>query len=105
VGGGRYSLRFSNGNQFGSYERLANQWIRHLDLGYEHVVPADGDGIYMYDLKSGHRFYTDTGSFPYLYDSTLKTWLYYVPDKHNTGRYTADPRYFANMTTGQVFTM
>jgi len=55
---------------------------------------------------SNHFFYTSPSfPFPYLYDFSLNTALYYYPDPHNPGRYTTNPRYFYNFATGQIITM
>src|SRR6202007_1321205 len=63
-------------------------------------------GIYFYDNASTHFFYTSPSfPFPYLYDFSLNTVLYYYPDPHNPGHYTTNPRYFYNFATGQIITM
>ena len=51
-------------------------------------------------------FYTSPEfPFPYLYDFTLKTVLYYYPDPNNAGRYNTDGvRYFYDFATGQTIT-
>ena len=61
-------------------------------------------GVYLYDFKSGDFFYTSpTFPFPYLYDFTLNTVLYYYPDPTDPQRYnTNGVRYFYNFATGQV---
>jgi hypothetical protein len=105
--GSMLSLQFPSGIPFGYYAYTGGAWVFHLDLGYEYVVPANdaSNGIYMYDLRSTHWFYTTPGSFPYLYDFTLRTWLYYFPASGVPFRYTSSPRTFANMTTGAIFNM
>jgi hypothetical protein len=52
--------------------------------------------------RLGHWWYSSANLFPYLYDFTLSTFIYYFPDP---GHYTNNPRYFSNLTTGKVFTM
>ena len=77
-------------------------------MGYEYWFDAnDGqNGIYFYDLISNHFFYTSPSfPFPYLYDFSLNTVLYYFPDPNRPGHYTANPRYFYNFATGQIITM
>ena len=105
---GVYYLSFPDGNYFGYYSYLADpNYIYHFDLGYEYVFDAaDGvDGVYFYDFKSGHFFYTSpTYPFPFLYDFTLKATLYYFPDTTRSGHYTTDPRYFYNSRTGKIIT-
>ena len=84
------------------------RWIYHFDMGYEYWFDAnDGQsGIYFYDNTSTHFFYTSPSfPFPYLYDFTLNTVLYYYPDTNNPGHYTTNPRYFYNFATGQIITM
>ena len=79
--GSAYYLAFSNGNIFGYYGFLSDpHYIFHDDLGYEYVFDAaDGqDGVYLYDFASSSFFYTSpTFPFPYLYDFSLNTVLYY----------------------------
>src|ERR1035438_4453456 len=99
-----YSLQLANGNPFGYYGYLASGWIYHFDLGYVYVFPGSGPEVYLWDLASGHWWYTNNNQFPYLYDFTLYAWVYYFPDTQNAGHYTTNPRYFANMTTNQIFT-
>ena len=110
LGNGVYYLAFPNGNYFGYYSYLTNNnYIYHNDLGYELVTDAaDGQsGIYLYDYKSGHTWYTSpTYPFPYLYDYTLQAQLYYYPDPNNAGHYnTNGVRYFYNFATGQIITL
>jgi hypothetical protein len=108
VGNGVSFETLAGGNLFGYFAYLqSNSLIFHFDLGYEGIVSAnDGaNGIYMYDFKSGHWFYTNPSSFPFLYDFTLKAWIYYFPAQGVAGHYTTNPRNFVNMTTGQFFSM
>ena len=109
VGNGVYYLQFPNGRPFGYYSYLADpHWIYHFDMGYEYWIDANDaqGGIFFYDFASGHFFYTSpTFGFPYLYDFTLNTVLYYYPDPGNPGHYTTNPRYFFNFATGQIITM
>jgi hypothetical protein len=109
LGNGVYYLQFSNGTPFGYYSYLADpRWIYHFDLGYEYWFDAnDGhSGIYFYDSASNHFFYTSPSfPFPYLYDFSLNTVLYYYPDPNRPGHYTTNPRYFYNFATGQIITM
>jgi sugar lactone lactonase YvrE len=103
---GVYYLQFPDGNLFGYYSYAGNGWIYHFDMGYEYVIPAaSGNGASLFDLSSGHWWYTSGSAFPYVYDFTLKAWLYYFPDTKNAGHYTTSPRYFVNLTTNQIFTM
>ena len=107
---GVYYLTFAaNNNLFGYYAYLADpRYVYHFDLGYEYWFEAnDGkQGVYFYDFKSGHFFYTSpTFPFPYLYDFSLGTTLYYYPDPTNPQRYnTNGTRYFYNFKTGAIFT-
>ena len=106
LGSGVLYLQFPDGTPFGYYTVLTGGWIYHFDLGYEYVDPGNdaANSVYMWDLASGHWWYTNPAEFPYLYDFTLSAWLYYYPSA-TTGRYTSNPRYFANMTTKQIFAM
>jgi hypothetical protein len=108
IGNGVYTMSFPGANLFGTFAYLAsNQIIFHFDLGYEGIVVAHdaSNGVYMYDMSSGHWWYTNPSTFPYIYDFTLNTWIYYFPNQNVAGHYTTNPRYFANMTTSQIFTM
>jgi len=109
LGNGVYYLQFPNGTPFGYYSYLTDPyWIYHFDMGYEYWFDAnDGhSGIYFYDNASTHFFYTSPSfPFPYLYDFTLNTVLYYYPDTNNPGHYTTNPRYFYNFASGQIITM
>ncbi len=103
-----YLLQFPNGNYFGYYAYLSDRrFIYHFDLGYEYVFDAaDGhSGAYFYDFKSGGFFYSSpTFPFPYLYDFSLNSVVYYYPDPDGTyGRYNTDGvRYFYVFGTGQI---
>ena len=109
LGNGVYYLQFPNGTPFGYYSYLTDpRFIYHFDMGYEYWFNAnDGqNGIYFYDFMSTHFFYTSPSfPFPYLYDFSLNTVLYYYPDTNNPGHYTTNPRYFYNFATGQIITM
>jgi hypothetical protein len=105
-------LQFPDGTPFGYYVFLegsastADSWIFHADLGYEYLEPgATAGSLFMYDLASGHWWYTASSQFPYLYDFTLNTWLYYFPNPNVLGRYSTNPRYFGNLATDTIFTM
>ena len=109
LGNGVYYLQFANGTPFGYYSYLTDpRFIYHFDMGYEYWFDAnDGhSGIFFYDFASNHFFYTSPSfPFPYLYDFSLSTVLYYYPDTNNPGHYTTNPRYFYNFATGQIITM
>ena len=100
---GAYYLQFPDGTPFGYYEFLSNpNYLYHYDLGFEYVFDAnDGNaGVYLYDFTSDHFFYTSpVFPFPFLYDFTLGTALYYYPDPNNAGHYTSNPRYFYDFAT------
>ena len=109
LGNGVEYLQFSNGNPFGYFSFLTDpHYIYHQDLGYEYVFDAgDGNsGVYLYDFESNDFFYTSpTFPFPYLYDFSLGTVLYYYPDPKNAGRYNTNGiRYFYDFATGKVIT-
>jgi virginiamycin B lyase len=128
-------LQFQDGNPFGYYAFLsgsastANATLVHADLGEEYVAAGSAThvvigcsssgpespcsdplvslvgALYLYDFASGHWWYTSSAEFPFLYDYTLNAWIYYFPNSQSAGHYTSNPRSFANMTTGQTFTM
>jgi hypothetical protein len=77
-------------------------------MGFEYWFDAnDGhSGIFFYDFASNHFFYTSPSfPFPYLYDFSLNSVLYYFPDPNHPGHYTTNPRYFYDFATGQIITM
>jgi hypothetical protein len=106
-GNGTLFLQFPGANTFGYFVYLTDNWLFHADLGYEYFIAAnDGsNGFYMYDLKSGHVWYSNPATFPYLYDFTLRAWLYYFPNQNQAGHYTTNPRYFANLSNNTIITM
>ena len=103
---GVYYLTLPGGNIFGYYSYLPDpNYIYHFDMGYEYVFDAgDGNGgVYLYDFASSHWWYTSRAyEFPYVYDFSLSSVLYYYPDTHNAGHYTTNPRYFYDFATGQI---
>jgi hypothetical protein len=105
LGSGVEYLQFPDGNLFGYYTFVASTIFYHYDMGYEAFVPGSASDIYLYDFTSGHWWYTSNTLFPYLYDFTLNAWIYYFPNTQSAGHYTTDPRYFSNLTTGQILTM
>ena len=100
-----FYLQFPDGNLFGYYGYLSSSILYHIDLGYEAFIPSTADSIYFYDFASGHWWYSSASLFPILYDFTLGTWIYYIPDTTKPGHYTTNPRMFKNLTTGTVFPM
>jgi hypothetical protein len=106
---GVYYLQLPNGNIFGYYSYLTDtHYIYHFDMGYEYVVDAnDGKGgAYMYDFASTHWWYTSPlYPFPYVYDFSLSSVLYYYPDTANAGHYTTKPRYFQNFSNQATITL
>lgn len=106
LGNAIYYLALPNGQIFGYYAYLSDpRFIYHFDLGYLYWFDGkDAAGsIYFYDFASDSFFYTSRAfSFPYLYDFKLNAFLYCFPDSNNPGRYTSNPRYFYNFSTGQV---
>ncbi len=105
LGSDVYYLQFPDNSLLGYYSFLASTIFYHYDMGYEAFIPGSAADVYLYDFTSSHWLYTSSNLFPYLYDFTLKTWVYYLPDTQNPGRYTANPRYFSNLSTGKIFTM
>ncbi len=105
---GVYYLGFpATGNYFGYYSYLTDvHYLYHFDLGYEYVFDAnDGHrGAYFYDFKSKGFFYSSpTFPFPYLYDFSLNSVVYYYGDPSNPGHYnTNGTRYFYVFSTGQI---
>jgi hypothetical protein len=105
VGSGVFYLQFPNGNLFGYYNLQNFPIFYHYDMGFEAFIDGGNGAAYMYDFTSKHWWYTSASLFPYLYDFTLNTFIYYFPDTKNAGHYTTNPRSFVNLTTGVFFTM
>ena len=74
-------------------------------MGFEDVTAASGGAVYLYDFASGRRWYTSPDLFPELWDFTLNAWVSYLPDSKDPTRYSANPRYFMNLKTHEIFTM
>ena len=95
-----------NGNVFGYYSYLADpHYFYHFGLGYEYWFDAADSqhGVYLYDFASQGFFYTSPSfPFPYLYDFSLGTVLYYYANPANAEPGTA--RHFYNFSTGQIIT-
>lgn len=103
-----YYLALASGGLFGYYNVSEYPYVLHNELGWEYVIDAnDGQGgIFLYDFASNDWWYTSASfSFPYIYDFTLSTVLYYFPDSTNPGSYTKDPRYFYSFATKKVITL
>ncbi len=105
LGSGVYYLQFQNGNLFGYYNYQAFPWLYHYDLGFEYFIDGGDGAAYLYDFASGHWWYSTPNLFPYIYDFSLNTFIYYFPNTTSQGHYTASPRYFSNLTTGKIITM
>ena len=107
LGGGYFFLQFENNNIFGYYDLDFRPYIYHIGLGFEYATAAivdgvDTGGIYFYDFASGHTFYTSqTFSFPYLYDFTLQSVLYFYPNPNAAGFFETNPRVFFDFSTGK----
>ncbi|MBE7209786.1 MAG: putative Ig domain-containing protein [Gluconacetobacter diazotrophicus] len=94
-------------NFFGYYAYLSDpRYLYHFDLGFEYVFDAaDGDGgVYLYDFASSTFFYTSPAfPFPYLYDFSLGSVVYYFADPDAPDRYNTDGvRYFYVFNTYQI---
>ena len=96
VGGGFYNLPF-----FGEYAYFpGNTAIYHTTLGEELIFPNTDSsrGIYFYDQDSGHIWYTNPATYPYIYDFNLNAWLFYFT---NSGNGKVGTRSFYNFATGK----
>ena len=107
LGAGVDFLRLPDGDYFGYYSHLSDpHYIYHFDLGYEYVFDAgDGkNGVYFYDFASRGFFYTSPSfPFPYLFDFSLNSVVYYYPEPGNPQRYNTDGyRFFYVFTTGTI---
>ncbi len=103
---GVYYLGYPNGTFFGYYSYAYFPYLYHFDFGFAYFQDAEDGrgGAYLYDFKSGTWFYTGPNfPFPYLFDFSLNTLIYYFPSQNAPDRYSSNPRYFVNLSTGQFF--
>ncbi len=108
LGHGIHFLQFPNGHAFGYFSYLSDDhYIYHQDMGFEYVFDADDGqkGMYLYDFATKGYFYTSpTFPFPYMYDFTLNTTVYYFPNADDPTRFnTNGKRYFYRFDTGEIF--
>jgi len=82
---------------FGHYTYDAYPLVYEYFLGYEYAYDAGGGGVYLYDYNSGHFWYTQASYFPFVYDFSLNTFLYYY--QANTPH-----RHFYDYANNQVIT-
>jgi len=78
----------------GYYTYSSYPFVYVYGLGYEYVFPS-GSGYFFYDYQSGHFWYTEPDYFPFVYDFSLNTYLYYYPGN-------GSPRYFYDYSANQV---
>jgi hypothetical protein len=104
MGNGLEWLSLPNNSAFGYYALIGFPWIYHFDMGYEYFFNAnDGqNGAIIYDFSSKSFWYTSPGLFPFMYDFSLKSWVYYFPDSTRSGHYTSNPRLFYDFNTKKV---
>ena len=109
-GNGQFLDKSTDGDSH--YERDSDgPWRGHNDPGrlflHRHRRGGDGqDGVYFYDFKSGTFFYMSPSfPFPYLYDFSLNSVVYYFPDPSNPGHYNTNGyRFFYVFSTDQIIT-
>ncbi len=70
-------------------------WIWHERHGWQYVVSPGEGQAYLYDCATGHWWFTGVDFYPFLYDCTLSTWLYYKDGA-------APNREFWNYATGRL---
>ena len=104
LGSGVYYLAVSDGYNFGEYSYLTDpSYIYSYGpdglASYEYLIDSNDDenGIYLYDFASSTFFYTSPYfPYPYLYDFTLNSVLYYFQG--------TSPRSFYDYAAGQYIT-
>jgi sugar lactone lactonase YvrE len=104
AGGNSFYLACADGAPFGYYNGGDYQFplFAHVDMGFEYFFdPQDGNAFF-YDFTSSSFWYTGTKLFPYIYDFTLGSWLYYYPNPKENGHYTSGPRMFYNFSTSEI---
>jgi len=83
---------------FGYYDNSSYPLVYQYYLGYEYAFDAGNGGVDLYDYATGHFWYTQASYFPYIYDFSLNTFLYYY--QANTPH-----RHFYDFATSQVITL
>jgi hypothetical protein len=98
-----YNLQFPNGNLFGRYSYKSyvlggGVSIVHEDMGelFVYVFSTPGFALII-DERAGHLLLTGD-DFPYMFDLTLGSWIYYFPDKARPGHYTSNPPLFFRLS-------
>lgn len=91
---------------FGYYQFVSSDYLLHFGLGYEFFADAnDGSsGLYLFDVISGHTWYTSPKLWPYIYDYNLVTFLYYF-DSGSVNGYVSGPRTFYDFNTQTYITL
>jgi len=84
---------------FGYYNYAAYPIVYEFNLGYEYVYDAGNGGVYLFDYHSGHFWYTQGSYYPFVYDYSLNTFLYYYTNNANGAT-----RYFFNYAANKVIT-
>jgi hypothetical protein len=105
LGNNVWYLQFPDTNLFGYYSTQLYPIIYHYDMGFESVIDGGNGAVYFYDFATTHWWYTTSSLFPYMYDFTLQSWLYYFPATTDPGHYTSTPRYFSVIATGKIITL
>jgi subtilase family serine protease len=95
-GNGIWQLTFPDGTFFGYYSLAYYPYLYHYGLGWEYVYDAnDGaGGVYFWDFGLKAFLYTNPKDFPFSYDFSSSSWLYY---------YSGTSRWFTDETTGKTF--
>ena len=99
-------LTFSDGKVFGYYNAAFAPYLYHYDAGFSYFIDSgDNTGnAYLYDFNSSAFWFTGSAYWPYVYDFTLGSWLYYFPNSSDATHYTTNPRYFYDFNTSSIIT-
>ena len=74
-----------------------NNWIYHAQHGWLYAAGTSEDSVWFWDLEMGW-LWSGVHSYPYLYQSTGDTWLFYYETE-------ASPRYFYHFAAGDWATL
>lgn len=96
-----YYLNMGSSSPYGYFNYSYLPYIYHYDLGWEYYMDAGNatGGAYFYDFTDSAWYYTDTNTFPFLYDFHANAWMWYAQETGTSNHYTSNPRWFYNFST------
>ena len=71
---------------FGRYKNFNNGWIYHFDHGWLYLSSDDFNGIWAWSESRGW-VWSKKGLYPFLYQSNLGNWIYFLTNQKGEVRY------------------